>query len=71
MDLSTLDTAYAAVLFACACSLTITWRQNPTQVGPRSWAIASGLGALALVIFAVAGLDKTQLWINVFANLVA
>jgi PAS domain S-box-containing protein len=55
---------YAGILSACAVALVITWRLNPKEIGPRSWAIGSGWAALALVIFAMSAFRPELLWLN-------
>jgi PAS domain S-box-containing protein len=71
MDLITLFVVYAAVLLACAGSLIITWRQNPTQVGPRSWAIGSVLGAVGMLVFAATSKTPSLVWVNGAGTLLA
>ncbi len=71
MDLNTLRLVYAAVLLACAASLLITWRQNPDELGPRSWALGSVLGGVALVIFAATAANAALLWVEACGDVVA
>src|SRR5690606_33398127 len=54
-----------------AASLLIIWRQNPSEVGPRSWAVGSVLGGLALVIFAATAGNEALLWLEACGDVVA
>jgi PAS domain S-box-containing protein len=66
----TLQLVYAATLLACAGSLVITWRQNPTALGPKSWAIGSVLGGVALVIYALTAGKPALQWLSACGSLV-
>jgi two-component system, NtrC family, sensor kinase len=68
MDLTTLFLVYAAVLLVCAGALIIVWRQNPAELGARSWAIGSVLGAAGLV--GLAAVEATGfIWFSLAASL--
>jgi len=71
MDYTTLIYAYAGILLTVAGALVIIWRQNPLEVGPRSWAIGSIVGALALFGFVLAGAHPSRWWLGVSSNLMS
>jgi len=52
MDYPTLFTVLISALLIEACALTLTWRQNPHEIGIRDWAFGYGLMAISSLLSA-------------------